>query len=322
MWNFLVRFILRNRIVILFAIALITAFMAYKALDVQIQYKSQSILPDTDTTFRVYQKFIKQFGEDGSVMFIGMVEPELFKLENYNSVYDLSDSLSRIKGVEGIVSVTRIFNLVKNDSLRKFVFVPISPKKPASQAELDSIHQLILSLPFYEHLLYNRATSAYLFALTLDKNLIHSKSRLKLVNNIKGIVDRFGKRSNIEVHYSGLPYIQTLIAKKLQDEMKLFVILTLLIAAFFLFIFFHDCSYQHYGCVCPFTYTGAHYLQLPSTAGKQACKTPGGQPCKKDHRQSRFLGDPLPQPDLYRDGSMCGDRDCRGQPPSYIGNNC
>ncbi|MEI7490604.1 MAG: MMPL family transporter [Bacteroidota bacterium] len=240
MWNFLVRIILRNRIVILLAIALITAFMAYKALFVQIQYKNQSILPNTDTTFRVYQKFIKQFGEDGSVMFIGMVEPELFKLQNYNSVFDLSDSLSRIKGVEGIVSVTRIFNLVKNDSLRKFVFVPISPKKPASQAELDSIHKLILSLPFYEHLLYNRTTSAYLFALTLDKNLIHSKARLKLVNNIKGIVDRFGKRSNIEVHYSGLPYIQTLIAKKLQDEMKFFVILTLLIAAFFLFIFFRS----------------------------------------------------------------------------------
>ncbi len=240
MWHFLVRFILRNRIIILVTIALLTSFMAFKAMDVQIQYKSTSILPETDTTIKVYQKFIRQFGEDGSVMFIGIVEPELFQLKNFNAVFDLSDSLSHIKGVEGVVSVTRIFNLVKNDSLRKFVFVPISPKKPASQSQLDSLHKLILSLPFYEHLLYNRETSAYLFALTLDKSLIHSKSRLNLINGITAMVDRFGQQNNIEVHYSGLPYIQTLIAKKLQDEMKFFVILTLLIAAFFLFVFFRS----------------------------------------------------------------------------------
>ncbi len=240
MWHFLVRFILRNRISILVAIALLTAFMAYKATNVQVQYKNASILPDSDTTIRVYKQFVKQFGEDGSVMFIGIIEPRLFELKNFNAVFDLSDSLSRIKGVEGVVSVTRIFNLVKNDSLRKFVFVPISAKKPASQAELDSIHSLILSLPFYDHLLYNRTTSAYLFALTLDKSLIHSKARLKLVNEIKGIVERFSRSNQIDVHYSGLPYIQTLIAKKLADEMKLFVGLTLLIAAFFLFIFFRS----------------------------------------------------------------------------------
>ena len=144
MWHLLVRLILRNRITILVTIAMLTAFMVYEATNVQIQYKNISILPDTDTTIRVYQKFVKQFGEDGSVMFIGIVEPQLFQLKNFNAVFDLSDSLSHIKGVEGVVSVTKIFNLVKNDSLRKFVFVPISPTKPSSQLELDSIHQLIL----------------------------------------------------------------------------------------------------------------------------------------------------------------------------------
>ncbi len=240
MWNFLVRFILRNRIIILVTIAVCTAFMAWKATDVQIQYKNASILPATDTTIKVYQKFISQFGEDGTVMFIGIIDPGMFQLKNFNAVFELSDSLSKIKGVEGVVSVTRIFNLVKNDSLRKFVFVPISPKKATSQTELDSIRNLILSLPFYDGLVFNKNTSAYLFALTLDKTLIHSKSRLALVNQIKAKVENFSRANNIEPHYSGLPYIQTLIAKKLQDEMKLFVVLTLLIAAFFLFIFFRS----------------------------------------------------------------------------------
>ena len=240
MWNLLVRTILRNRILILIVIALMTAFMGYQATKVKIQYQSASILPATDSTSITYQKFIKQFGQDGTVMFIGIVEPNFFRLSNFNAVYDLTDSLKNIKGVSAIMSVTRLYNLVKNDSLKKFEFLPISPSRPLTQTALDSIQTLIHSLPFYEGLIYNRSTSAYLFALTLDKNTIYSKERDRLVADIKAMVDRFSARSQIEAHYSGLPYINTLIAKKLLSELKLFVLLALLISAFFLFIFFRS----------------------------------------------------------------------------------
>jgi len=239
-WNLLVRTILRNRILILIVIALMTAFMGYQATKVKIQYQSASILPATDSTSITYQKFIKQFGQDGTVMFIGIVEPNFFRLSNFNAVYDLTDSLKNIKGVSAIMSVTRLYNLVKNDSLKKFEFLPISPSRPLTQTALDSIQTLIHSLPFYEGLIYNRSTSAYLFALTLDKNTIYSKERDRLVADIKAMVDRFSARSQIEAHYSGLPYINTLIAKKLLSELKLFVLLALLISALFLFIFFRS----------------------------------------------------------------------------------
>jgi len=217
-----------------------TAFMGYQATKVKIQYQSASILPATDSTSITYQKFIKQFGQDGTVMFIGIVEPNFFRLSNFNAVYDLTDSLKNIKGVSAIMSVTRLYNLVKNDSLKKFEFLPISPSRPLTQTALDSIQTLIHSLPFYEGLIYNRSTSAYLFALTLDKNTIYSKERDRLVADIKAMVDRFSARSQIEAHYSGLPYINTLIAKKLLSELKLFVLLALLISALFLFIFFRS----------------------------------------------------------------------------------
>jgi predicted RND superfamily exporter protein len=138
------------------------------------------------------------------------------------------------------VSVTRLYNLVKNDSLKKFEFIPISPTKPLTQQTLDSVRSLIHSLPFYEGLIYNKSTSAYLFALTLDKNTIYSKERDKLVDDIKAMVDRFSKRSQIEAHYSGLPFINTQVAKKLLHELKLFVLLALLISALFLFLFFRS----------------------------------------------------------------------------------
>jgi len=239
-WNFLVRTILRNRITILVVIALLTAYMGYRATEVKIQYGNTTILPQKDSTNIIYQKFIKQFGQDGSVMFIGMADSHFFQLSHFNNIYELTDSLKKIKGVSEIVSITRIFNLVKNDSLKKFEFVPISPRKPATQRELDSIKSLIYSLPFYEGLIYNKATSAYLMAVTLDKEIINSKDRDRLIGDIRVMVDRYSAKTQVEAHFSGLPYIRTLIAKKLQNELRLFVILALLVSALFLYIFFRS----------------------------------------------------------------------------------
>ncbi|MCK4289003.1 MAG: MMPL family transporter, partial [Bacteroidales bacterium] len=53
-------------------------------------------------------------------------------------------------------------------------------------------------------------------------------------------VDEFGKKYNIDVHYSGLPYIRTITSKKVEDELKFFVYMALLIASIILFIFFRS----------------------------------------------------------------------------------
>jgi predicted RND superfamily exporter protein len=239
-WNFLVKAILRNRITILIVIGLMTAFMGYKATQVSIQYESTSILPAEDSTNIVYQQFIRQFGQDGTMMFIGIVDQNFFNLSHFNAVYDITDSLKKIRGVGEILSVTRLYNLVKNDSLKKFEFIPISPHKPSTQQSLDSIRKLIYDLPFYDELIYNKSTSAYLMALTLDKKVIDSKERDRLINDIKTTMLRFSERSKVEVRFSGLPYIRTLVAAKLQNELKLFIVLALLVSALFLLIFFRS----------------------------------------------------------------------------------
>lgn len=240
MWNFLVRAILRNRIAIIIVVALITLFMGYKATQVKIQYESASILPDSDSTYIVYKQFVKKFGQDGTIMFIGISDKNFFQLNHFREIYSLSDSLKSVQGVAEIISPARLLNLVKNDSLRKFEFIPLAPAIPATQAQVDSIRNLMLSLPFYRDIVYNPETHAYLMAVTLEKKNLHSRDRDRLMTDITRVVDDFSKRTGIEVHYSGLPYINTLIAAKLQRELKQFVILALFISALFLFIFFRS----------------------------------------------------------------------------------
>ena len=240
MWTYLTRKILRNRLQILIIIGGITSLMAYFASDVKLSYEASSILPAGDSTQLAYTRFKQQFGEDGSVFFIGMKDPALFRLDKFRDLYDLSEELRAINGVEEVVSLTRIYKLTKNDSIKKFEFLALCDSKPTTQAQVDSLKQIIYTLPFYNGLIINPATGASLMAVTVDKTMLNTKQRIELVKKIKEVTSKFTEKYNIEVHYSGLPYIRTVVSKKLQDEMKLFVFLSLLIAAIFLYIFFRS----------------------------------------------------------------------------------
>ena len=117
MWTHLVRLILRYRLINLIIIGLITIFFGYHALKVQLSYEMAKMLPERNITSIEYNKFKKTFGEDGSVFFIAIQEDNLFTLKKFNALYDLSNSINNIDGVEGILSVTKLYHLTKNDSL-------------------------------------------------------------------------------------------------------------------------------------------------------------------------------------------------------------
>jgi len=240
MWAFAARIILRNRLAILIVVGLLTAFMGYKATQVQLHYNLAKLLPATDRTNIEYEEFIRVFGEDGNVLVIGIQDENLYQLEKFNAWYDLSNAIREIDGVNEILSIARIYNLIKNDSVKKFDFELIVQSKPQSQEEVDSIREVIASLPFYDGLIYNRTTGVTLMAITLDKAKVNSKNREKLISSIKSIADDFGSKYGISVHYSGLPYIRTVIMTMVSSELKMFVFLAALITSLILFLFFRS----------------------------------------------------------------------------------
>jgi predicted RND superfamily exporter protein len=239
-WSFLVRHILRDRVVILIVIGIITLFMGYKAREVVLSYDMARMLPASDSTTIVYENFKKHFGEDGTVMFIGIQDKNLFTLDKFNDWFDLSAKIRNIHGVEEVLSNTRLYRLQKNDSIKKFEFKSICPVKPKSQQELDSLKKVIYSLPLYDNLIFNKKTGATIMMVTINKNEVNSKRRVALIDDIKATADSFGIRYHTGVHYSGLPYIRTKTSIKIQNELKLFVLLALLVAAVFLYIFFRS----------------------------------------------------------------------------------
>jgi hypothetical protein len=240
MWKFLVRFIFRNRIGILVTIGIFSVIMAWQGSKVTLSYDNSRMLPANDPTVVEYDAFKKRFGEDGSIFAIGVVNPEMFKLSEFNAWYDLTNDMTKIDGVEAVTSIVKAANIVKNDSLRKYDFLPLVPDRPTTQAEVDSIKEKILSLKFYEGLLYNPKSNTYLLAVTLNKKKLNSKSRLIITDDIVKRAAAYTSQTGHQLHYSGLPYIRSVMARKIQTELFLFIFLSILVAAFVLFLFFRS----------------------------------------------------------------------------------
>ena len=205
-----------------------------------MSYEMARMLPETDPISIEYDNFKEQFGLDGSVIFVAIQDPKLFTVDHFNSWYNLSNEVLDINGVQEVVSVARLYNLLRNDSLKKFEFLPIISEEVTTQHQVDSIKSIIYSLPLYDGRLFNRETDVSLMMITLDKEVLNSKARIGLVNEIKETVDKFGEKYTIDVKYSGLPYIRTVTSKKIQDELLLFVFLSLIITSVLLFILFRS----------------------------------------------------------------------------------
>jgi len=214
--------------------------MAYKGKDVKLSYENSSLLPDKDSTKIEYQEFKNLFGEDGNVIVVGTINPDIFNLDQFNGWADLSNKVRKIDGVLEVLSITRAINLVKNDSTHQFDVFPLVRKNPASQAEVDSLKNLILSLKIYDGLLYNTKSKATLMTISLDKKKLNDVSRIVLIDKLVKAVKIYKKQFNVEIHYSGMPYIRTVTMQKIKHELFLFIILSILVAAFIMYLFFRS----------------------------------------------------------------------------------
>ncbi|MEI6677426.1 MAG: efflux RND transporter permease subunit [Mariniphaga sp.] len=234
------RLLLRNRILIIIILSAFTAYMAFQAQSVKLSYENTSLLSAKDTVMIEYQKFTKQYGEDGNVLMIGIKNPDMFTLAQFTAWYDLGNSIRSIDGVQDVISMTRGLNLFKNESTHQFDYFPLVKKRPTTQEQVDSLKNTILGLKFYEGMLYNPKTNAALMAITLDKNKLNDKSRITLVANIVDAASAYEKLNKVEVHYSGMPYIRTITMKKVKHELLLFVLMSIAISALIMYLFFRS----------------------------------------------------------------------------------
>lgn len=242
-WEFIARIILRNRIVIIVCIALITFLLALQWKSTRFTQTEANLIPLDDQVNINYQKFLDRFGEEGNLIVIATKDKKLFTPKIYQSWSELMQTIQSSKEVDLVVSVDNLQKLVKNDSLESFELKPLVDKnKIQDEKYLAQIQkELFTQLPFYEGLLFNKNSGAIRSAIYLDKEIVNTKIRKDYVlENLIPAIEKFQKDTGVELHTSGMPYIRTLNAKTIIDEIGLFIGAALLVTSLIFFYFFRS----------------------------------------------------------------------------------
>lgn len=242
-WELIARIILRNRILLLCLVVSITILMAFQWKDLKFTHTEANLIPADDKVNVDYNNFLKNFGEEGNLIVIATKDKKLFTPEVYKKWSELMHKIKSDKEIDLVITVDNLQKLTKNDSSQTFELKPlVDQSKTLDENYLKQIKsELFNKMPFYEGLLFNKKSGAIRSAVYLDKKIVNTIARKEYVlHNLIPKLNKFKDETGIELHTSGMPYIRTLNAKTIVDEIGIFIGAALLITSLIFFFFFRS----------------------------------------------------------------------------------
>src|SRR6185312_12443066 len=240
MWQRLAKFVLKKRLILLILLFAVTALMAFFAGKIQLSYEFSKAIPTDNPKYQDYLSFKEKFGDDGNVLVIGVQSDQFFQLKNFEAFSQLNNELKKVPYIEDVLSVANAVDLLKDTASQKLDAIPVFPKNLQTQQQIDSSMNVFYSLPFYKSLLYNPSANAYLMVVRINKDVLNSKGRTKVINDIIERTNEYTAATKIPTHISGLPLIRTQVADRISREMKWFIIGSLVLSALILLLMFRS----------------------------------------------------------------------------------
>jgi len=193
-----------------------------------------------DHPFNVaYDNFVDVFGEEGNLLIIAVNDSLLFDKTNFNAWIKLSDSFKSKKEVNNVLHVGNFPIISKNKLNKEFIIDSLINESFTSNKKIAEFKTLLFNdFPFYENILFNKKTETIQTAIYLDKKVINNIERIDFVNNVFiPLIKEFEKQSNLNVRVSGMPYIRTMNAQNIMDEIGKFVIIAIVLLFAYSFSF-------------------------------------------------------------------------------------
>jgi predicted RND superfamily exporter protein len=242
-WEFIARIVLKNRIIILGVIAIITLFLSLQWKNIQFSFTEANLLPDDHIVNKEYNAFLDMFGEEGNLIVVGVKDDTFFTPKAFAAWTKLMNELKAQKEVDLIISISDLKKLQKNENLQTFELLPfVDSKKTTDQDYLNTVKKdLFENMPFYEGLLFNKKNGTIRSAIYLDKEIVNTAHRKDyIVQDFIPKIEAFEKETGIDLRVSGMPYIRTLNAISIKNEIGLFIGASLLLTSLIFFFFFRS----------------------------------------------------------------------------------
>lgn len=240
MWFKLSQLILRNRILILSIIFVLTCFFGYfAATSLKLDNKYGNMLPKKSPAQSNYMAFKEVFGEDGGALIIAIKTDSLYTEQNFRKWKELGDSLRKFDGVLSVVSEAELVSIVNNTEKEKFEAQPIFKDLTFQEKSIEEIREEIRKTPLYEGLLFNDTSNVSLMMIGLDETFLSDQKKSRVVLDVEEFIETYEQYFG-KIHFAGLPHIRVVIGKRVVNEMYIFIGLAILVTSILLFLFFRS----------------------------------------------------------------------------------
>lgn len=241
-WNSIARLILRNREIILGLIIFITIAFATQWKHMQFTHTEANLLPDDHPVNEQYNQFLDKFGEEGNLVIIGVKNKNLSSYKQFNAWNALADSLATFKEVDLVLSTASLPNLIKTEDNSQFTIAPVLTAPLKSDQELqDFKKKLFNDLPFYKNLIFSEKDSVIRTAIYLKKDIVNTIERKDfIIDRFQPLIENYSSTFELDIRTSGMPYIRTLNAQNIVDEIGMFLLAALAITSGIFFFFFRS----------------------------------------------------------------------------------
>ena len=241
-WEIFARIILRNRIVFLVFIFITTLLLSTQWKNLKFSYSEANLMP-YDHPFNIaYDNFIDVFGEEGNLLIIAVKDSSLFEKNNFNAWIKLSESIKNNIEVNNVIHVGNIPVISKDLIKKRFNIDSLVNEFFTNNIKIESFkNNLFNNYPFYENILFNKNSETIQTAIYLDKSIVNNIERIEFVNKIFiPSIKSFESQTKIDVKISGMPYIRTMNAQNIMDEIGKFVIIAIVVTICIFFFFFRS----------------------------------------------------------------------------------
>ena len=240
LWKNVARVVLGNRFIILLSIISITFYFSTQWQFIKFTFTEANLLPDNHPDNIEYENFKKQFGEEGNLLLISVKDSSIFNRKKFNSWNLLSKKLLELEEIKSLISTSNLKVLKKNDEKKKFEFLSITPDRNLSNEQILKFKEkLINNLPFYKNLIYSESGKAIRTIAYMDSKIVNTKARKTFITDkFIPLIRSFESENNVDLKVSGMPYVRTLNAQNIIDEIGLFVLSAMFITSLIFFLFF------------------------------------------------------------------------------------
>ena len=242
LWGNVARGILGNRVLLLLTIASITFFYSTQWQYIKFTFTEANLLPDNHPDNIKYENFKKQFGEEGNLLLISAKDSSIFDPDKFKSWNLFSEDLLKLKEIKSLINISNLKILKKDIKNKKFEFESIKIDENLSKNQIKEFKDLLINdLPFYKNLIYSESGEAIRSLAYMDSKIVNTKARKTFITEkFIPLISSFENKNNIDLKVSGMPYVRTLNAQNIIDEIGFFVLSALIITSLIFYLFFRS----------------------------------------------------------------------------------